>query len=133
MPELPEIINNAFASIYDKAGAEFALAAMFVSIVVWLVDRIQMVAFGNNSLLGVGAGGLRTFQSLLIWGLGAGVASYLGAIAGILETDGMNARIVMGVGWPTVLPRLVKMAGQEGEPEQDGGGGELEEEEEDDE
>jgi len=41
----------------------------------------------------------------------------------------MSSKLVVGVGWPTVLPRILEMADKEAEPEQEEQQDEEEEEE----
>lgn len=46
---------------------------------------------------------------LLIWGVGAGLAGFLGGAFGIFQL-GRSASIAVGVAWPLVLPRLLRSA-----------------------
>lgn len=65
-------------------------------------------------------GDWRTFQSILLWGVGAVLGAYLGGLVQLFDTESINARVIVGIGWPTVLPRLLAMAsGGTPEVEQD--------------
>ena len=58
---------------------------------------------------------------MLLWGVGAVLGAYLGGLVELFDTDSVMARVIVGVGWPTILPRLLSMAsGNAGEEEQDG-------------
>ncbi len=49
------------------------------------------------------------------------LGAYLGGLVELFDTDSVMARVIVGVGWPTILPRLLSMAsGNAGEEEQDG-------------
>ena len=64
-------------------------------------------------------GGINTVKSLFFWGLGAGIAAYFGGLAEFFNINSMSSKLVVGVGWPTVLPRILEMADKEEEPEQE--------------
>ena len=79
---------------------------------------IGTLLLGRSSLLGVGFGNWRTLQSILLWGLGAGFGAYLGGLVQLFDIESVNARVIVGVGWPTVLPRLLAMANEIGGEEE---------------
>lgn len=118
---LRDVFQDALASVYDPAVMSFALACGIIAVVICLLDWVGTLLLGRSGLLGVGFGGLRTLQSMLLWGVGAVLGAYLGGLVELFDTDSVNARVIVGVGWPTVLPRLLSMAsGNAGEAEQDG-------------
>ena len=118
---LREVFQNALTSVYDPCVLSFALACGFFALVVCLLDWVGTLLLGRSSLLGVGFGGWRTLQSMLLWGVGAVLGAYLGGLVELFDTDSVMARVIVGIGWPTVLPRLLSMAsGNAGEEEQDG-------------
>ena len=92
-----------------------------LALVICVLDWVGTLLLGRSSLLGVGFGGWRrTLQSMLLWGFGAVLGAYLGGLVQLFDIESVNARIIVGVGWPTVLPRLLAMAsGQKPEEEQD--------------
>ena len=117
---LKEVFQNALASVYDPAVMSFALACGLIALVICLLDWVGTLLLGRSSLLGVGFGGLRTLQSMLLWGVGAVLGAYLGGLVELFDTESVTARVIVGIGWPTVLPRLLSMAsGSVGEEEQD--------------
>lgn len=70
---LREVFQNALTSVYDPCVLSFALACGFFALVVCLLDWVGTLLLGRSSLLGVGFGGWRTLQSMLLWGVGAGL------------------------------------------------------------
>ena len=107
--------------MYDPVVMSFALACGLIASVICLLDWVGALLLGRSSLLGVGFGGLRTLQSILLWGVGAVLGAYLGGLVELFDTKSVTARVIVGVGWPTVLPRLLSMAsGSVAEEEQDG-------------
>ena len=68
---LRDVFQDALASVYDPAVMSFALACGIIAVVICLLDWVGTLLLGRSSLLGVGFGGLRTLQSMLLWGVGA--------------------------------------------------------------
>jgi len=118
MSEFINVIVKGIGSVYRPELAIFAIGTITISLILCLLDWISTKLFHTPSLLKVGYGGLRTFQSLMFWGLGAGVAAYVGGLAELFNVQSMNTKIIVGLGWPTVLPRLIEMTEKEDEPEQ---------------
>ena len=57
---------------------------------------------------------------MLLWGAGAVLGAYLGGLVQLFDIESVNARVIVGVGWPTVLPRLLAMvSGSPPEEEQE--------------
>ena len=54
---------------------------------------------------------------ILVWGLGAGFAGFLGVSLDILQMNRHTA-IIAGIAWPLLMPRIVASARAEAEPEQ---------------
>ncbi len=120
MDELLAVALEALGSLYTRDIAAFAVSASVIAIFVWALDHIGAKVLDTTSLLGVGYGGIRSYQSFLLWGLGAGIAAYLGGLAELFDVQSTNAKIMVGIGWPTVLPRLIALSADIGdEPEQD--------------
>ena len=119
MDELLAVALEALGSLYTRDIAAFALSASVIAIFVWALDLVGARLLGTTFLLGVGYGGVRSYQSFVLWGIGAGIAAYLGGLAELFDVQSTNAKFVVGVGWPTVLPRLIKSsAGLGDEPEE---------------
>lgn len=38
------------------------------------------------------------------------MGAYLGGLVELFDIESVNARVIVGIGWPTVLPRLLSMA-----------------------
>ncbi len=119
MNEILEIIAQGVSSIYRHELAVFAVGTSTLSLLLCLLDWTSSKLFNTASLLKVGYGGIRTLQSFLFWGLGAGLAAYVGGLAGLFNIQSINSNIIIGVGWPTILPRLIEMVEKEEEVEQD--------------
>ena len=115
-----DILREAIVSIYARELAVFAVATSLVATAIWFLDWLGTKLFQRSSLIGVGYGGIRTIQSLVLWGFGAGIAAYIGGLAELFDVNSLNSKIIVGVGWPTILPRLIAMSTQEEEeqPEQ---------------
>lgn len=128
MDEFISIISDVFRLFYKRDLVIFAMSTTLISTFIWALDRISAKLFNKSSLLGVGYGGLRSFQSLLLWGAGAGLAAYLGGLAGLFNVQNLNSTLIVGVSWPTVLPRLIAMSSQKEEEEEESDRAEEEEE-----
>ncbi len=112
MEAVEHIVRDAFASIYNPTILSFALASGFLALIICVLDWVGTLLFDRSSLLGVGFGGRRTLQSIVLWGFGAGLGAYIGGLIQLFDTESVNARVIVGVGWPTVLPRLLSMAAE---------------------
>ena len=62
-----DVFQNALTSVYDPAVLSFALACGFIALAICLLDWVGTLLLGRSSLLEVGFGGWRTFQSILLW------------------------------------------------------------------
>ena len=113
MDAIRKFFHDALASVYDPAVLSFAIACGFIALVICVFDWVGTLLLGRSSLLGVGFGGWRrTLQSMLLWGFGAVLGAYLGGLVQLFDIESVNARVIVGVGWPTVLPRLLAMASE---------------------
>ena len=122
MDELLTVVTEAVGSFYSRPLAVFAVSSALVATFVLLLDLVTTKLFDTTSLLKLGYGGFRTLQSLCLWGLGAGLAAYLGGLTELFDVQSANARIIVGVSWPAVLPRLIALSTEAGEePEQTDG------------
>ena len=119
MNELYRIFLEAASSIYQRDIAVFAVSSLIIALLVWSLDLITAKVTGKSVIIGAGVGGMRYFQSLMLWGVGAGVAAYIGGIAELFNITSMSAKIAVGVGWPTVLPRIIAMNESTEDAEQD--------------
>jgi len=128
MDELLGIISDAVGLLYKRELAVFTMSTMLISILIWALDWVGVKIFDKSSLLGVGYGGLRSFQSLLLWGIGAGLAAYIGGLAELFNVQNLNSILIVGVSWPTVLPRLIAMSSQKEKEEEESDQAEEEEE-----
>jgi hypothetical protein len=125
MDELQAIIGEALSSVYRRQLAVFALTTALIATLILVLDMVQAKLRDTTSLLKVGYGA-GTLPSVCMWGVGAALAAYLGGLLELFNVESVNARIIVGVSWPTVLPRLLALAdeaaGKEPEPEQPAGG-----------
>lgn len=129
MNEFLQVIFAGISSVYVKPVALFAIGTATLSFGLCLLDLLSTKLFKTPSLLKIGYGGINTVKSLFFWGLGAGIAAYFGGLAEFFNINSMSSKLVVGVGWPTVLPRILEMADKEAEPEQEEQQDEEEEEE----
>jgi hypothetical protein len=127
MDALIGIISDAVGLLYKRDLAVFAMSTMLISILIWALDWVGAKLLDKSSLLGVGYGGFRSLQSLLLWGVGAGLAAYIGGLAGLFNSQNINSTLIVGVSWPTVLPRLIAMSSQKEEEEEESNQAEEEE------
>jgi hypothetical protein len=119
MDELYGIILEAASSLYQRDIAVFAVSSLIIALLIWLLDLITAKVSGKSVIIGTGVGGIRYFQSFMLWGVGSGVAAYIGGISGLFNVTSMSAKIAVGVGWPTVLPRIIAMKESSEESEQE--------------
>ena len=113
METLSDVFRDALESVYDPAVLSFALACGVIALVICVLDWVGTLLLGRSILLGVGFGGWRrTLQSMLLWGFGAVLGAYLGGLVQLFDIESVNARVIVGLGWPTVLPRLLAMASE---------------------
>ena len=115
---IEEISQSVLQRIYMPGLLSFALATSFFALLTCVLDWIGTLLSGRPSLLRVGYGGWRTLQSILLWGLGAGLGAYLGGFVRLFDIDSKNAQLIVGIGWPTILPRLLALATETKEEEQ---------------
>jgi len=124
---IEDIFQDALIRIYRPGLMSFALATSIIAIIICILDWIRTLLSGQASFLKVGYGGRRTLQSILLWGLGAGFGAYLGGLVRLFDIDSNIAPVLVGISWPTVLPRLLALAAEPKEEEEQSEG--IEEEE----
>ena len=128
MKELMDFINSVVELLFSKSGeisgqddlllAVFAMSSAFMGVLVVLLDIILFYST-QNSALNLTHKGAKSLLFILLWGLGAGIGSFLGAAGGILQIN-RAACLTAGIGWPLILPRLIeKSTADEDEGEQD--------------
>jgi hypothetical protein len=123
MSELWAVLREALGAFYSRPLAVFALSSALVATVVLLLDMVATKLLDTTSLLKLGYGGGRTLRTVCLWGLGASLAAYLGGLVELFDVHSANARIIVGVAWPTVLPRIIALSTEASkEPEQDDDG-----------
>lgn len=118
MNEFFQVIVTGIGTIYFHDIAIFAIGTTVLSLGLCFLDLISTKLFQTPSLLKLGYGGINTLKSLFYWGIGAGIAAYIGGLAEFFNINSMSSKLIVGVGWPTVLPRILEMADKESEPEQ---------------
>lgn len=118
MNEFIQALLDGISTVYVKDIAKFAIGTSTLSLGLCFLDWLSTKLFKTPSLLKVGYGGINTFQSFFFWGLGAGLAAYVGGLAEFFNIHSMSSKLIVGVAWPTVLPRILEMADKENEPEQ---------------
>lgn len=95
----------------------FAVSAAFVGFLVVLVDYLMsLIPHPSFLKLVHSLGRLPVF--LLVWGVGAGIAAFLGALIDILEPTRQSA-VVAGIGWPFLMTRIAVASRGEQELEQE--------------
>ena len=114
MGELSTFLGSVFKILFSDsdavlAGAAFptlifAMAAALLGVLVVLVDYLMsLIPYPSFLKLVHSADRLPLF--LLVWGVGAGAAAFLGAMIDILEATRQSA-VVAGVGWPVLMTRI---------------------------
>lgn len=84
----------------------FAAASAFMGLVVVALDFV-LFTLQRKSFLKLTYTGKRSILLFLLWGLGAGIGGFLGAVAVIFQMS-LQASATVGIGWPLVLPRLLE-------------------------
>lgn len=121
MDELQAIIAEVLSSLYRRQLAVFALTSALIATSILVLDMVQAKLRDTTGVLKVGYGA-GTWRTVGMWSVGAALAAYLGGLLELFDVESANARIIVGVSWPTVLPRLLALADTEPEPEQPAGG-----------
>ena len=114
MDELLNFLGSVFEFLFSDSDAVldatafptliFAVAAALLGVLVVLVDYLMsLIPYPSFLKLVHSLGRLPLF--LLIWGVGAGAAAFLGAMMDILEATRQSA-VVTGVGWPVLMTRI---------------------------
>jgi hypothetical protein len=129
-----DIISQALGLLFDSDGELaddvackpliFAISSSIMGLVVVILDVLAFYVAGR-SYLKLRHGFPLTLLLILVWGIGAGLGGLLGGAFGIFQLNRI-ASVVAGVGWPLILPRVIKNVSEKGESLQD----EEEEEEE---
>ncbi len=110
MNEFLDVIVIGIGTIYVRNIAIFAIGTTALSLGLCLLDLINTKLFNTPSLLKLGYGGVNTIKSLCYWGIGAGIAAYIGGMADFFNISSMSSKLIVGVGWPTIFPRILEMA-----------------------
>lgn len=85
----------------------FGVASSFWGCIIVGVDLLAN-RLARRSLLGLEYGSIgQSARNFTIWGVGAGLAGLLGVAFGLFQLT-MQASLLAGLGWTTVLPRLLK-------------------------
>jgi len=133
MEEELVVLKEVVAFIYVRETAIFSAKTSCVALIIWMLNwlAIKLQVVQPPGFLKAGYGGVRSVQSLILWGIGAGVAAYAGGLFELLNVQSKIATLTVGITWPTVLPRLIAMSAEEFElePEEAGETEEFEEEE----
>ncbi len=114
MDQLLNFIRPVFEFLFSDSDAVleatafptliFAVAAALLGVLVVLVDYLMsLIPYPSFLKLAHSLGRLPLF--LLIWGIGAGAAAFLGAMVDILEATRQSA-VVAGIGWPVLMARI---------------------------
>lgn len=114
MGELLNFLGSVFEFLFSDSDAVleatafptliFAVAAALLGVLVVLVDYLMsLIPYPSFLKLVHSLGRLPLF--LLIWGVGAGAAAFLGAMIDILEATRQSA-VMTGVGWPVLMTRI---------------------------
>ena len=118
---IAQIFQDALSLVYSRDVLVFSIACGFFAVSVCLLDLVWTRLSQRPSLLGVGFGTVRrNLQSVLLWGCGAVLAAYLGGYLELFNINSRTAPALVGVGWPTILPRLLAMAAQSNLEEEQG-------------
>ena len=98
--------GGSLTSHKDILYGIFAVGSSIMGMLVVLLD-IMLFYATKRSALNLTHKGLNSVLFILLWGLGAGLGSFLGAAAGILQIN-RAACLSAGIGWPFILPRLIE-------------------------
>jgi hypothetical protein len=95
---------------FFKGGAEqhliFGAASSVVGLLVVTLDYIHYLV-KRKSFLNLSYNGAGLILVFLLWGLGAGLVGLLGGVAGIFQETNI-ACLSVGIGWPSMIPRLLE-------------------------
>ena len=122
-----EFIEGILQLIFSEEGtysgsesyplAIFSASSGLMGCLVVVLDWL-MVQANRGSALKLIYRGPNILWLLLIWGAGAGLGGFVGASFCILELNRV-ASITVGVGWPLILPRIIKSVEAEKEDVED--------------
>jgi hypothetical protein len=88
----------------------FTVGSAITGLLVMILDWIGFSLWGR-SFFGMGYTNRKTTLRLLaLWGIGAGIGGYFGSSADIFQLTRTGC-IGVSVGWPLILPRLIKLFG----------------------
>lgn len=110
MEEIGALALEALKSLYNRKLMVFAIATSLIALFICLLDWIVTKLLGRSSILGVGFGGVKTLQAILLWGVGAGVGAYVGGLIELFNIESVSSKVIVGVSWPTILPRLIAIS-----------------------
>ena len=94
----------------------FSVSAALIGVIIVVLDFLA--SFANiKSFLKLNHKPTKLLFFVILWGLGAGVAGFIGVGLDILQMNRHTA-IIVGIAWPLLMTRYVKSAFAEAEPEQ---------------
>lgn len=113
--------NGAIPPGYEGQSIPvFVVGAAVVGTVIIVLDLI-LFSIRGRSILDLGyAGVFPTLIVVVLWGIGAGLAALLGAWWEVFDI-GRSGCLAVGVGWPTIVPRLIESAREKEEIQQPAG------------
>ena len=112
------IFGNADKNAPKISNGGFAIASSFVGGLVFIMDLIVYTVRGK-SFLKLAHSFPYSIWLFILWGVGAGIGGFLGALLQIVKLNTV-ACVTVGVSWPLILPRLLNAAKDDLAPEQSG-------------
>lgn len=95
----------------------FSVASGIMGCFIVLLDWLTFQSNRGSALKLIYRGG-NVLWLILLWGAGAGLGGFIGASFGVLELN-RAACITIGIGWPFILPRIIKSVEAEDEDFED--------------
>lgn len=104
--ELSKFLTELFRFLFPAGSLKFTVASAVMGFIIVLVDYGAFKLKGTTYLK-LDYKGSQAFLNFLWWGACAGLGGYIGLIAGLFQND-VKASLMVGVGWPFILPRLIE-------------------------
>lgn len=98
--------QDIFENLFTREKLYFAATCAFLGLIVVILDWV-IYSLQGKSLLKLKwrwPGGLGL---CLLWGVGAGLGGYIGAILSVVQLN-IQSSMSVGVGWPALLPRFLQ-------------------------